>query len=186
MPEKDKEQSILNYLDTYGLLLCNENKYLPSLFDIGGDWDSIISLIEKREAFYCKVYKKRTNYISKELYFLLKNYKQSTTGIPAVSLSIYNFLYENGPADTETIKNMLMLNSKSFKEAVDVLFERMLVTAVKRGNTLNQTWSTLVWGTYIDWEKDVQPLFAHEDDYNRLFKILNLNLSEKEITKIIS
>jgi hypothetical protein len=182
----EKEQSILNYLNTYGLLLCNQNKYLPSLSDVGGDWDSIVSLIEEREVFYCKVYKKRTSYLSRELYFLLKRYKQSILAIPAISMDIYNFLYDNGPADTETIKSILMLSKKSFDDAFDILLERMLVTATKRGKTLGKTWATFVWGTYVDWEKGALPISTDIDDYNRLFRILNSNLTEKEILKIIS
>ena len=135
---REKEQFILNYLNTFGLLLCNENRYLPSLSDVGGDWDSIVSLIEKREVFYCKIYKKRTCYLSKELYFLLKRYKHSILSIPASSLDIYNFLCINGPADTETIKNKLILDKKSFNEAFDILLERMLATAVKRGRTIGK------------------------------------------------
>ena len=182
----EKEQSLLNYLNMHGLLLCNQNKYLPSLFDVGGDWDSIVSLIEKREVFYCKVYKKRTSYLSRELYFLLKRDKQSMLAIPALSLDIYNFLYDNGPADTETIKNMLMLSKKSFDDAFDILLERMQVTATKIGKMLGKSWSTFVWGTYADWEKGVLPVSTDMDDYNRLFRILNSILTEKEILKIIS
>lgn len=182
----EKEQLILNYMNTHGILLCNENKYLPSLFDVGGDWDSIVSLIEKREAFYCKVYRKRTCYLSKELYFLLKSYKHTFANIPELSLNIYNYLCDNGPADTEMIKHMFMLSTKDFNKAFDILLERMLATAVKRGKTLNSTWSTFIWGTYIDWEKDAVPAPTGEKNYDRIFDILNFNLTEKEILKIIS
>ncbi len=79
-----------------------------------------------------------------------------------------------------------MLSKKEFNEAFDILLVRMLATAVKRGKTLGETWCTFIWGTYADWEKGVQPVPAVKEDYDRLFEILNLNLTDKEILKIIS
>lgn len=181
----EKEQAILDYINIYGLLLCNENKDLPSIFDVGGDWDSVTALIEKREVFYSKVYRKRTSYLSRELYFLLKGFRQSMLGIPAASMDIYNFLYDNGPADTETIKNILLLSKKGYDAAFDILLERMLVTAIKRGKTLGKTWSTFIWGTYADWEKGEWPVSIDAEGYNRISEILTPNLPEKEIMKII-
>ena len=35
------------YFSRNGFLLCNECRNMPSLFNVGGDWNSIVQLIEE-------------------------------------------------------------------------------------------------------------------------------------------
>ena len=46
------------YFSRNGFLLCNECRNMPSLFNVGGDWNSIVQLIEEGQVFianYIKV-----------------------------------------------------------------------------------------------------------------------------------
>lgn len=63
---------LLNYLEHNGILLCNQNPFLPALEDIGCSWNDVVELIDNHQLFYCKVFQKRTTYLSAECYYLLK------------------------------------------------------------------------------------------------------------------
>lgn len=175
--------NLQNYMKNYGILTCNLNKYLPSIDDVGGNLNAIITLIEQREIFQCKVYRKRITYLSKELYYLLKPHKQHTDSLPYYSKKIFKFLSEFGPANTTIIKNMLFLSNKTFSKYLSVLLQEMLVTVIKKNNTINQTWASFVWGTYTDWEKTTNYHRNQDDDY--LVELLSRSLSNKEINKLI-
>ena len=56
---------LLEYLENYGILLCNTNPELPALEDIGCTWGDVTALIDRQELFYCKAFKKRTTYLSR-------------------------------------------------------------------------------------------------------------------------
>ncbi|MBB6214070.1 hypothetical protein HNQ80_000139 [Anaerosolibacter carboniphilus] len=175
--------NLQNYMNTYGILSCNLNKYLPAIDEVGGNWNAIITLIEQREVFHCKAYRKRTTYLSKELYYLLKPHKQQTASLPDFSKKILNFLSEYGPANTTTIKNVLFLSNKEFSIHFDLLLQEMLVTVIKKDSTINQTWSSFIWGTYTDWEKTTNCYRDKDDEY--LIELLSKSLSSKEITKLM-
>lgn len=51
---------LLNYLEHNGILLCNQNPFLPALEDIGCSWNDVVELIDDHQLFYCKVFQKRT------------------------------------------------------------------------------------------------------------------------------
>ena len=63
---------LLSYLQINGILLCNANPYLPALEDIGCSWNDMTELIDSHQLFYCKAFRKRTTYLSAEVYYLLK------------------------------------------------------------------------------------------------------------------
>lgn len=63
-------------MQKYGILLCNTNPDLPALEDIGCGWGDVTELIDRQELFYCKAFRKRTTYLSKETYYLLKEVRQ--------------------------------------------------------------------------------------------------------------
>jgi hypothetical protein len=176
-------QNLNNYLEMFGILLCNLNSHLPSIDQVGGNWNSIIALIEHREVFYCKVFRKRTTYLSKELYFLMKPHKQRKSSLENESRKILDFLYEYGPANTTTIKNFLFLSNKTFAMNFDVLLDEMLVTAIKKDKDINQNWSSFIWGTYEEWEKTTDYTRAQDDDY--MVELLLRSLSRKEIHKLM-
>lgn len=63
---------LLSYLQINGILLCNANPYLPALEDIRCSWNDMTELIDSHQLFYCKAFRKRTTYLSAEVYYLLK------------------------------------------------------------------------------------------------------------------
>lgn len=60
------------YLDATGILACNTDAHLRCLEDIGCSWADAVELIEKKELFLSKVYRKRTVYLSPRVYHMLK------------------------------------------------------------------------------------------------------------------
>ena len=47
---------LLNYLEHNGILLCNQNPFLPALEDIGCSWNDVVELIDNHQLFYCSDY----------------------------------------------------------------------------------------------------------------------------------
>lgn len=180
---KEAVSNLKNYISKYGIVLCNKNKYLPTIDEVGGNWNAVIDLIEQREVFHCKAFRKRTTYISKELYYLLKVHKQRTAFLSEAGRKILDFLYEFGPANTATIKNVLLLSGEAFSASLDLLLQEMLVTGIKRDSTMNQNWSSFIWGTYEDWEKTAD--YYREPDDGYLEELLSRSLNSREIAKLI-
>ncbi len=168
------------------ILLCNDNAYLPSLNDAGGNWNAIIHLIETREVVYSKTYRKRTTYLSPALYATLKPYKQRFNKLPETSRRIYDLLSSCGPMSTQAIKDALMLSFKSFSAAFDPLLFELLVTAMERDRTMNETWSSFLWGTYAQWEGTLtHPLPKVEASEANLIALLSHLMAEKEIGTLL-
>jgi len=183
-----KKLQLNTVIKDIGMLLLNENKQFLSVMELGGDWDTIMSLIEEREVFFSKVYKKRTTYLSRELYFLLKGFKQRAL-LGITEQKICEFLSQCGGADTETIKAALMIEDKKFKEVMDKLLESMNVTVLHHAKTLNPQWSSFVWGTYEQWEKSCKNVESPKnDDENRkkIESILVKSMSIKEISNFLN
>ncbi len=182
----DPVSSLRAYFARNHILLCNFNAYLPSLNDAGGDWNTIISLIETREAVYSKAYRKRTTYLSPILYAMLKPYKQRLNKMPGESRRIYDFLAACGPKSTQEIKNALLLSGKSFTAAFDPLLSELLVTAMERDRTMNETWSSFLWGTYTQWEDTLpHPLPRVEATEANLLALLSHLMPQKEIAALM-
>ncbi len=130
----------------------NENRELPSLFSVGGDWDGIVALIERGEVFYSKLYRGRVTYLSRALYEQVRPYKQRPERLRPGSAAIFEFFSGVGLANTAEIKAALCLSGRDFSERMDELFRELLITAVERDRTISQNWSSFRWGTYRDWE----------------------------------
>lgn len=182
----DAVSNLRTYFLRNHILLCNDNAYLPSLNDVGGDWNAIIHLIETREVVYSKAYRKRTTYLSPALYAMLKPYKQRFNKLTETSKNIYNFLSACGPMSTQEIKDALMLSSKSFGSAFDPLLTELFVTAMERDRTMNETWSSFLWGTYAQWEATLHhPLPKVEASDANLIALLSHLMAEKEIAALM-
>jgi hypothetical protein len=179
-----EEKNILSYINSFGILLCNNNKYLPSIFDVGGSWNAVVNLIEKKEIYYCKVFRKRTTYLSKDLYRMLKPFKQDITILPEKSLMIYNFLNKYGISNTKTMREILGLSTATFNLYFSPLLREMLVTAIDRDKTMNVSWSSFNWGIYSEWEEDNDYSYTYDKDL--LYEILRRQLSQKEIDKLLA
>lgn len=181
----DPVSSLRTYFACNHILLCNDNAYLPSLNDAGGDWNAIIHLIEAREAVYSKAYRKRTAYLSPALYAMLKPYKQRFNRLPEESRRIYDFLCACGPKSTQEIKNALLLSGKSFSAAFDPLLQELLVTAMERDRTMNETWSSFLWGTSAQWEDTLaHPLPKVDASEANLIALLSHLMPQKEIAAL--
>lgn len=187
LSEDQKKEFVNHCIKDAGMLLCNENVVFPSLCGIGGDWNTIMTLIEDREVFHSKVFKARTTYLSKELYFYLKWFKQRKV-LGETEKRIFDFLEETGGADTEMVKNSLMLGSKEFKKSMDKLLSDLQVTVLSRGKSLSESWTALVWGTYLQWESGCmadQYSLTNEECHTCIHQILSKNLSSKDIERML-
>ncbi|MBY9078440.1 hypothetical protein [Paenibacillus sp. CGMCC 1.18879] len=172
----------------YGLLLLNEDPKLPSVVGVGGDWQSLMSLIESRSVFYSKIYKNRVTYLSKELYFHLKPFRQRKN-LTEIEGGICDFLNEVGEAEKDEIVSALMLGKDSYNLSMDSLFKSLYVTAIRRGRTINQQWSTLFWGTSDRWESDLSEehkYYSAEESAHFIFEKLKSTFSEKQIYQFMN
>ena len=182
----DPVSSLRTYFSRNHILLCNDNAYLPSINDAGGDWNAIVHLIETREAVYSKAYRKRTTYLSPILYAMLKPYKQRLNKLSEESRRIYDFLCACGSKSTQEIKSALLLSGKSFSAAFDPLLSELLVTAMERDRTINETWSSFLWGTSAKWENTLaHPLPKVEATEANLIALLSHLMPQKEIAALI-
>ena len=131
---------LLNYLEHNGILLCNQNPFLPALEDIGCSWNDVVELIDNHQLFYCKVFQKRTTYLSAECYYLLKNLRCPKPLTPSAE-RIYSFLLNKAPAETTFLKSVSALSPKSYQQGFDFLLQNLYVTAFSNSQTLNPNWS---------------------------------------------
>lgn len=181
----DQRKELLRaYFEMNGMLLCNESKDLPCLESVGGDWNSIIALIEEGQVFYSKLYRGRVTYLSKEFYANIKPYRQRLERLSPEARLIYNFLTEIEMANTAQIKQILCLSNKTFTQSMDELFKELLVTAIERDMTINANWSSFYWGTYEKWENlhsiaDVTPSMT------MLKELTKGVLSEKKLASLL-
>lgn len=157
---------------------------MPSLFNVGGDWNSIVQLIEEGQVFYSKLYKGRVTYLSREFYAQVKPYRQRMELISSHSRLIYNLLDTIGYANAQDIKRLLNLSNKVYTDAMHELSQELLITAIHRDKTINQNWSSFYWGTYKTWES-LYPISDIEVSTSRLKQLLDRLISEKEIHKLL-
>lgn len=179
-----KKEMLLTYFSGNGLLLCNESQELPYLDMVGGDWNSIVELIEEGQVFYSKLYKNRVTYLSSAFYACVKSYKQRLDGVSATARNIYDFLASAGRANTAEIKSVLMLSAKAYAQDMDELFSELLVTAVARDKTMAANWSSFYWGTYKTWETmhPTADIKTSDDQLRALTKNL---LTEKKLQNLM-
>ncbi len=173
-----------DYLDYAGILTCNVNPYLPSLSDIGCDWSDAVALIDSHNLFYCKAYRKRTTYLSRHVYFLLKQCL-SKKPLSSDAVIIYDILKQAGPLQTAELKLLARMESSSFSKATSFLLENMYITAYKNGEFLNSNWSTLTYSTAEDWEKCAEIPYIKGNAREELKMILTRTMTEKEFEKFI-
>jgi len=142
-------------IELRGFLLCNPEGKMLSTGCVGGDWNSVVALLESGEAFYTKIYKNRAGYLSRELYYQLKPYKQRTDKLSENAQKMYELLQASDFASTKEIKRTLMMSSCEFNRALYELSKELLITAVRRERTLNPAngWCSFYWASAAEWEK---------------------------------
>lgn len=169
---------LLNYLEHNGILLCNQNPFLPALEDIGCSWNDVVELIDNHQLFYCKVFQKRTTYLSAECYYLLKNLRCPKPLTPSAE-RIYSFLLNKAPAETTFLKSISALSPKSYQQGFDFLLQNLYVTAFSNCQTLNPNWSSFRYCTSVTWENVFPNCYCMENAKERLWEILSHSMSEK-------
>lgn len=187
MDTKAMEKHIEEVLNNKGLLLLNSNKYLQSIIGEGGTWETAMSLIDKKKVFYSKVYKNRVTYLSTEIYYCLKDFRQSSL-ITEDEQMVIELLESANGMTTKVIKEVLPIGSDRVKKAIDSLCKKLLITVIKPGKKINDTWSEVEWGTYEQWEEEASLTFSYseEDKKNIILSKLKGSLSEKEIEKLMA
>lgn len=174
---------LLNYLQKYGILLCNANPDLPALEDIGCTWRDATELIDRQELFYCKAFRKRTTYLSKEAYYLLKEVRQKKPLTPAAQ-RIYAILEDGAAVETDFLKAVSGLDPKSYREGFDLLLQNLSITALHNGKPLNENWSTFLYGTAEEWEKRAPPPAPVENAGDRLWELLSQTMTERQFRSL--
>lgn len=180
----ETQKKLEDYLNFAGILTCNVNPYLPCLSDIGCEWGDLTAVIDGHGLFFCKSYRKRTTYLSVPVYFLLKQctVQKPLAGAPEL---LYEALKSHGPAETETLKALVHMESKTFSKAMDFLLENRYATAFRNGKPLNPTWSTFFYSTAAVWEAAVPHPLPSAEPLRELKAILTRTMTEKEFEKLI-
>ncbi len=173
-------------IDKNGFLVLNHSKDLPSVMDIGGDWYSVLELIEERHIYVCKLIKGRTTYLSKELYYALKPFLQDAI-LNEEEEKIYSFIDTNEDVNTKILKFALNLESKVFKKALENMQKNLLITVLHGDQTLTASWSTYCWGTFKQWEEtDPHPIIMEvEEAYEVAIRFLSPYLTEKQLKNLL-
>lgn len=73
--ETNARRLLEGYFSCHGLLLCNEDRDLPWLDSVGGDWNAVVALIEDRQVFWSKLWRGKVTYLSRACYWQLKPYR---------------------------------------------------------------------------------------------------------------
>jgi len=182
---EEKVACLQSYFIDRGLLLCNDDGNLPSKRTVGGDWNSIVALMERGEVFYCKLYKNKVTYLSREMYYQIKPYKQRIDNMSDNSKMVYEFIKAVDMASTKEIKAALAMSSGKFNAALNELCRELLITAVRREKTLNDNgWCSFYWGVSCSWEK-LKPLPKIQVERDRIYDLLFGMIGEKEIERLL-
>lgn len=173
-----RQNELADYIEENGILLCNENKELPSLCGLGYDMENIVALIELRQVFYCKAYKKRSTYLSVKAYQLLSRIK-SMKDLSSDAEIIYNEMKKHDCVDKDDLKQVLHMEKKTFDRAFDFLLENLYITACS-GKRINSNWYSYLYCTNDQWKKEVTGLHLNGNPKEVLWKIVNHNMSESD------
>ena len=98
------EDILLSYLDRSGILLCNREADLPCLEDIGCAWGDVTALLDRQALFYCKLYRGRTTYLSREAYYLLRAVRGERMALTPAAARVYELLLQAPGAETDFLK----------------------------------------------------------------------------------
>lgn len=180
--ESDARKLLEGYFSRHGLLLCNEDRDLPWLDSVGGDWNAVVALIEDRQVFWSKLWRGKVTYLSRACYWQLKPCRQRLSRVPPESREAYDLLSAAGPLSTEELKRLLRLSGREYGKVMDPLFKELLVTAVEREKTIADNWSSFRWGTYGAWEAESAP---EAPDAERLRQLLIPLLTERQIQSLM-
>jgi len=155
MNERDEAaQRALNaYFAKNGMLLCNESSELPYLDLVGGNWNVIVSLMERGEVCYSRLYRNRVTYLSRALYFAMKPYRQRLSQLDEASRRLLAFLRATGEASAEQMQAACLLEKKAQTKALNQLVYELFVTVSRRDVTIHENWCTFYYCPVELWEQ---------------------------------
>lgn len=177
--------TLSEYLTAMGILSCNRNPYLPALEDLGFTWGEMTALLDKKELFYCKAYRKRTVYLSPRAYFLLRQCRQRPP-LAGETEALYELLKQTAPIETSDLKRLAGLGPKEFQRGFDFLLQNLYATALENGKVRNPNWSTFRYGTEQAWESVAAAQPPSADPEGELRALLGQTMPEKELTRLLS
>ena len=177
--------SLLGYLAFAGIVLCNQNPYLPGLDDIGCTWADTVALIGRRQLFYCKAFHGRTTYLSVRAYFLLKRCKERKPLTPNAA-QIHELIGQLGIVDMDMLKQVTGLSSKAVNDAIGLLLASLYITAYENGRTISENWSTFRYATAERWEAEAEAPPIGEHPEAELRELLSATMAEKEIDRFLT
>lgn len=177
--------SLSEYLTAMGILSCNRNPYLPSLENLGFTWGEMTVLLDKKELFYCKAYRKRTVYLSPRAYFLLRQCRQRPA-LTGEAAALYELLGQTGPIETVDLKRLARLDVKAFRRGFDFLLQNLYATALENGTVHNPNWSTFRYGTEQAWESVAAAQPPSADPEGELRELWGQTMTKQEISRLIS
>lgn len=173
-----RQEELKEYIETNGILLCNENKELPSLCGLGYNMENIIGLIELQQVFYCKAFKKRSTYLSIKAYRLLKRTKSKKELSPEAQ-AVFDAIRHSDFVDKDELRSRLLMDKKVFDKAFDFLLENLYLTALA-GKRLNPNWYSYLYCSAQRWEHEVPGLHYHGDPKEALWKLVGKHMNEKD------
>lgn len=179
--ETNARRLLEGYFSRHGLLLCNEDRDLPWLDSVGGDWNAVVALIEDRQVFWSKLWRGKVTYLSRACYWQLKPYRQRLSRVPPGSREAYDLLADAGPLSTEELKRLLRFSGREYGKVMDPLFKELLVTAVERERTIADNWSSFRWATCQTWEAGSTP---EAPDAEKLRRLLIPPLTERQVQNL--
>lgn len=182
----DSYNRIKESINNHGILLLNSTPEFYNVMDLGGDWFTVIRLIEERHIFTSKLYKGKTTYLSRELYYSLRLLLPHEM-MSADERQIYDFINASTNVDMEILKITSNMDSKNLRKILNKMQKNLLITVLHGGKKLNDNWSTYYYGTYEQWEKsdknrlDLEEKRALENVYLYLGKLM----SDRQIKNLI-
>lgn len=175
----------MGYLDMYGILLCNQNKYMPALEDIGCTWYDAVDMMAEHRLFYCKTFRKCTTYLSPKAYWLLKQARKPML-VSRDAENIYALVESAGKIATPDLKRFSQLPHKEYSIAFASLLEDMRVTALGKVSGSNPSWPTFLFGVSEIWEQDNPQKYIDPDNaQNELWELFGKTMQEKEFLKLL-
>ncbi len=176
----DELEAVINQ---HGILLCNENKDIPSLSSLGYTMPDIITLIEQKKVFYCKLYMKKSTYLSVDTYLHFKRILKSNS-LQDSEKMILDFMKNKECVDKNDIKTSLSIEKKEFDKAFDSLLAQCLITAIG-GKQINPNWFEYLYCTSEMWKKGVEGLHTKANSKDILWNRFKAFMSEKQFEKMI-
>lgn len=185
MNERDEtaRQALSAYFSENGMLLCNESSELPYLDLVGGNWNAIVSLMERGEVCYSRLYRGRVTYLSRALYYAVKPYRQRLTHLDEPSRRLLEFMRAAGEVSAEEMQAACLLEKKAQTNALNQLVSELFATVSRRDVTIHDCWCTFRYCLAETWEqKQFIPTPTNAADARQL---LSRQLTKLQIDRIL-